>query len=349
MLGGACYERESVPYKAVDGVIDALSRYLVRLDKAEAAAVLPRQAALLAPVFPVLRASRRSPTRRARPEVRDPQELRLRLFGALRELFARLAERQPLVLVIDDLQWADADTLALLAEVLRPPDAPALLLVATVRDRSGVGEARPAGAQPVAVGAAPSAPVAHVERRGARAGAAADRQRAAGRPGIDARAVAHEAGGHPLFIDELVRHSGAGATPALHLEDALWARISRLEVAARTVLELTALAGGRLVQETAAQAASLDAATFGKQVGLLRVAHLVRTTGMRGTDSSSPTTIACARRCSPTCPTPTRAPSTGDWRSRSRPRRTPIPRRWRCTGARRASAGARPSTRRRRR
>src|SRR5205823_9804107 len=80
----------------------------------------------------------------------------------------------------------------------------------------------------------------------------------------------------------------AGATPALHLEDALWARIGRLDAPARTVLELTALAGGRLVQATAAQAANLDTATFGKQVGLLRVAHLVRTTGTRGSDYIEP-------------------------------------------------------------
>ncbi|MGZ3438021.1 MAG: serine/threonine-protein kinase PknK, partial [Polyangia bacterium] len=112
--------------------------------------------------------------------------------------------------------------------------------------------------------------------------------RAAGRPDIDARAVALEAGGHPLFIDELIRHSDAGATPALHLEDALWSRISKLDVEARTVLELTSLAGGRLAQSTAAQAANLDAATFGKHVGVLRVAHLVRTTGTRGSDYIEP-------------------------------------------------------------
>src|SRR6185295_18397659 len=53
----------------------------------------------------------------------------------------RLAARAPLVLSIDDLQWADADSLALLLEVLRLPDAPALLLVATLR--RGVGLSQP--------------------------------------------------------------------------------------------------------------------------------------------------------------------------------------------------------------
>ena len=288
VLGGACYERESVPYKAVDGLIDALSRYLVKLDKAEAASVLPRQAALLTTVFPVL--SRVEPFAEAprSPDVRDPQELRLRLFGALRELFARLGDRKPLVLTIDDLQWADADSMALLAELLRPPEAPALLLVATVRDRSGVAEA--SGPQALAPSRSELRHL-HLSRMSpeeAQTLAQLLIARAAGRPDIDARAVAQEAGGHPLFIDELVRSTEAGAISGLHLEDALWSRISRLDAPALGVLELTALAGGRLVQATAAQAANLDAATFGKQVGLLRVAHLVRTTGTRGTDFIEP-------------------------------------------------------------
>lgn len=286
VLRGTCYERESVPFKAVDGVIDSLSRYMRRLPKAEAAALLPRKASLLVQVFPVLaRVEAVAEAPRTPEPSQDPQELRSRLFGALRELFVRLTDRHPVLLVIDDLQWADADSLALLADLLRPPEAPNMLLVATVRS---------AGNGTRTHFTLPNLQELDVERlppAEARELATALLARARVETGLKPHQIAQEADGHPLFIDELIRHAcsvGGSDEGPLQLEDALWARVMQVDPTARRVLELVCLSGGRLIQQTAANAAGLSFGDFAKQVALLRVAHLLRTSGMRGTDHVEP-------------------------------------------------------------
>ena len=70
-LKGRCYERESVPYKAVDALMDSLSRLLLK-DASFAANVIPKDVAALARLFPVfldVPAFRSSDAR----EVADPQ------------------------------------------------------------------------------------------------------------------------------------------------------------------------------------------------------------------------------------------------------------------------------------
>jgi eukaryotic-like serine/threonine-protein kinase len=290
VLAGRCYEREAVPYKAVDGVIDALSRYMSRLPGEEAAALLPRTAGLVGDVFPAMRrvkAVAMAPRLHADARI-DPQELRSRLFAAIRELFARLADRRPLVVVVDDIQWADADSIAMISEVLRPPEAPALLFLATLR--TGTAHAvpdllrfLPTDARRIALGRLPA--------DDARELAARLLARATAANAVSPEEIASEAEGHPLFIDELVRHAASreGTGPvALRLDEALRARVAALPGDARRVLEVVALAGTPLPHALIGQAAGVEPDQLARFLGLLRIGNLVQTTGARGADMVAP-------------------------------------------------------------
>jgi hypothetical protein len=278
LLTGRCYERESVPYKAVDAVVDALSRYMRRLPLTDAAMLLPRYAALLPRVFPVLGrvkaiADSPPPSERAR----DPHELRARAFGALRDLLSLLAERWPLVVAIDDLQWADADSLHLLRDLMRPPDPPALLLCISSRLSPLAREAPrlPGTVQDIDLGPL-AAEAAHKLARALLA-------RAGIRDGVSPSLIAVEARGHPLFIDEIVRHAalaaarpGPGAPARLRLDEAIWARVLALAEPARRLLGLVVSAGAPTPQEIVRDALAMDPTELGRQVAVLRVANLIR-------------------------------------------------------------------------
>ena len=301
-LRGRCYERESVPYKAVDQLVDELGVHLSHLDSGEVEALLPPDAELLEQVFPVLRLARagrlpsfapaswseRAPSApssasaRASVAALDPIGRRARVFAALRELLCRLAARAPLVLAIDDLQWADADSRALLFEVLRPPSAPSLLLVATLR--RGAGLSSQSFDAVFAEKALVRVPIDRLSADDGRdlvnsllGGASADDAAAP----IDADNLVEEAGGHPLFIDALLRHRRLQIHDdgPVRLDDALWARIRGLEPRARRLLELAAVAGAPLRRDVAELCEVAEARDIPRLVVALQSAKLLRVVG----------------------------------------------------------------------
>jgi serine/threonine protein kinase len=108
VLQGRCYEQETVPYKALDSLMDQLSRWLKRLDAEQSEQILPEDVGLLEHTFPVLqRVPAIARARRSRTVIKDPQERRLLVMRTLRALFAGLARHVPLVVIIDDFQWSD--------------------------------------------------------------------------------------------------------------------------------------------------------------------------------------------------------------------------------------------------
>ncbi len=67
-------------------------------------------------------------------EVPDPQAVRFRLFDELTRCLRSLASTGPKLVVLDDLQWADAGSIDLLGHIVRALDSSPVLFVATLRD-----------------------------------------------------------------------------------------------------------------------------------------------------------------------------------------------------------------------
>jgi tetratricopeptide (TPR) repeat protein len=282
ILEGRCHERERVPYKAVDGLVDALAHELRSRSAAEQARLCPPEVAGLARLFPVLRRVPAIDRAAAAPgdSRAAPHEQRAEAFAALRTVLTRLAAAAPVVLAIDDLQWGDVDSAALLRALLRPPDPPPLLLVACHRadvDAGGCVEAlrELAGSDASLVrgevGVGPLAPAA---------AEALARALLRGSPRADeAPALAREAGGLPLDLAELARFvreaPGEAIAEVASFEDVLRRRLAALDPAARALLAVVALA----VQPIAPELASAVAGGVGDpapRIAELRRVHLLR-------------------------------------------------------------------------
>jgi hypothetical protein len=285
VLVGRCYERESMPYKAWDGVIDHLSEHLAQLSGDQGARVVPRHTTLLLNAFPVLRrveALVRAPV--GQHHNLQPHEQRARVFEAFRELLGRVADRAPLVIVIDDLQWADQDSIDLLLALTQPPGAPSILILASVRDLadSAVRDklTQIPGARSLKLSSL------NVENATQLVQLLAGAETAA----VDIETIAVEAGGHPMFIEEMVRHvrDGAQLSPSIRFEDALSDRIRRLPDGARRVVEALAVAGRPISRELGARTLGMQVAEFVSLIDSLQLANLVRTDGTRRSDMIEP-------------------------------------------------------------
>jgi class 3 adenylate cyclase/tetratricopeptide (TPR) repeat protein len=161
------------------------------------------------------------------------------IFWAARRLFESLARERPLVVVVDDIHWAEETLLDLLEYVTAFARAPVLLVCAA---RPDLFDERPSWPAPRPGSTLVSLePLTEAESEelleglGAAAGVASH--------------VVEAAEGNPLFLEQLLaleaengREAGRPATPAT-IQALIGARIDRLEENERTVLERAAVEG----------------------------------------------------------------------------------------------------------
>jgi len=272
VLTSRCLDRETVPFKVLDGAIDMLARRLERMPVAEARAFAPRaraRADLLA-TFPVLKSVRAFAVDEESGSRADVAEQRRRAFEALRELVERIAAASPVVFVVDDLQWADPDSNVALEEMLLPRDGPPALWIFTtrsdgvkrVRTVSPEGDVRHLALAPLGVDAAESLAVA------------------LGCSERVAHAIAGEAGGHPMFVAELARtmsiDAGVATAHELTLDAAIVRRLATMPDAVRALVEVTSLASIPLPTPIAFRVLGVDPADGRRALAAGRDAALVR-------------------------------------------------------------------------
>jgi len=255
VLLGRCSEENLIAYQPF---VEALQHYVTICPPFELLVQLGRRGAELTRLLPEL--LERVPGLPA-PLGGDPEGQRYRLFEAVASLLAAASRSAPVLLVLEDLHWADKPTLLLLKHVMESQEEAPLLILGTYR-KTELGQAHPLAD---ALGdLRRTQAVDRLSLHGLdQAATGALVQAFAGHdfPAAFARAVCAQTEGNPLFIVEALRHltetgvivRRAGRW-ASHLrpeqvgipegvKEVIGRRLSRLSEACHQLLRIAAVAG----------------------------------------------------------------------------------------------------------
>jgi class 3 adenylate cyclase len=290
VLYGRCDEDQEVPYHAWRELLRDYAQIAPRRILRPHAAELSRLVAGLA--------DRLGPV--PAPAPGDPETERYLLFAAVAGLLAAVAERAPVLLVLDDLHWADRPTLLLLKHLVAAPGTGRLMILATFRE-SDVGATDPLTGVLADLHREPG--VARLDLPGlGRDDIAALVEDMTGQP-IDsaglalARDVHRDTAGNPFFAGELLRHlretgaiargadgrwslagALAGADLPQSVREVIERRVGRLTDEARRILCVGAVIGREFDLAVAARAAGVTPARALDLLDEATAAALVTTT-----------------------------------------------------------------------
>ena len=291
VLFGTCDAQLVVPYQPWTQALEQLLR-VVRPD--ELAAETTADLGALAALLPSLDRGA-GPRTSERPIDADME--RLRLFNAVEAVLAEAAVRWPVVLVLDDLHWASAQTLALLGRVARSGGLGRMLVIATFRD-TGDEMTEPLAGMLADLRRIPSVTRVRLERPGRRRRGPADggRDRSCARPatwpaspatwpsaaaatpsssassgGACSRLGVVRREGDRWVVDGTIEDVGVPDSVREVVAD----RLGRLAFPARRLAELVAISGNRVGLQVLSHAADLPAAELATSLDELVGADLL--------------------------------------------------------------------------
>jgi DNA-binding CsgD family transcriptional regulator len=187
----------------------------------------------------------------------DAASARARLFELGLEMFARVSEAAPVVVVLEDLHWADSSTRDLIRFLVRNLERERVLLVGTYRV-DDVGRAHPL--RPLLAELVRAGGVERIDLRPFTKGELAEQLAGIVGHAVDPgllEAVFTRSEGNAFYAEELVAAGpGAGLSPTLR--DVLGVRVEGLSDPARSVLRAVAAGGRRVGDRLLAAVVDLD-------------------------------------------------------------------------------------------
>ncbi|HEU4425099.1 MAG TPA: AAA family ATPase [Pilimelia sp.] len=208
-------------------------------------------------------------------------EGRIRVLDAAGQLLRRAAARTAVVVVLDDLQWADKSTVDLLRFVAHQPQQGALLLVGAYRPQEP-----PPGIAAALADLASTAEL--VPLQGLSAAEVADLvQAVTGTEAPDqwARIVHERSGGHPFYARELCQllaTAGTAADVPVAVRDAIGRRLARLSPPCAALLDAAAVAGKTLLPDVLAEVIGDDTTAIAALVAEAAAAGILVSAGHGG-------------------------------------------------------------------
>jgi class 3 adenylate cyclase/tetratricopeptide (TPR) repeat protein len=292
VLLGRCDEDLGVPYGPF---AEALSHYVTYASEAMLQSHVQSLGAELAKIVPTLR---QRVAELPAPQSADPDTERYLLYNAVVGLLGEMSEEAPIVLVLDDLQWADQPSLQLLRRVVANTASLPLLIIGTYR-RSELSNRHPL-TETLAELRRETA-VSRIELAGLDGTEVLAFMEAAAGHALDhdgvglAHALYRETDGNPFFVGEMLRHlsetgaifqdesgrwSAAADFETMAMPDSvrmvIGARVSRLGETVSQVLPLAAVIGREFDLDLLARVTErsedevIDVLDAGKEAALVR-------------------------------------------------------------------------------
>ncbi len=203
VLLGRCEEDLGSPYQPF---VEALHHYITHGPDEVLTSHIRSHGGELARIVPALghRLAELPP-----PQTTDPDTERYLLFGSVVGLLSQVSTSQCLIVVLEDLQWADKPSLQLLRHVVTSTEPVRLLVIGTYRD-SELSGGHPLTETLVALRREPG--VSRIELRGLDDVGVVTFLEASAGHGLDdagiglAHAVYRETDGNPFFVGEMLQH-----------------------------------------------------------------------------------------------------------------------------------------------